>query len=474
MGEQMGFAQHWLADYGRVRHWAIQSLFDTLDRYCEGTVIVDHSARIAWINAGYAVRFGFADPAEAIGRPVEEVIPNSLLREVVNSGRPILLDLMQADNEPLVVTRLPLRDDQGQLVGAIGFALIDELRTRSPLLAKFARLSEELAVTRASLAETRRAKYSFDSFIGNSPPALAVKRQARRAAEMDSPVLLLGATGTGKEVLAHAIHAASPRAHKPLVTLNMAAIPETLLEAELFGASAGAYTGADRKGRIGKFQLADGGTLFLDEIGDLPPALQVKLLRVLQDKEFEALGSNKVQRSDVRIIAATSVYLKDKVARGEFRADLFFRLNVLSIEVPPLAERLSDLPALCDALLAEFAHSGRMGRYRLTPAAFACLQGYGWPGNVRELRNILERAIMLADGATLDADDVAPLIGQQPADVAGADRTGAYHQAMAAFEASLLREALAACHGHVPSAAARLGIGRATLYKKLAAHRIKL
>jgi len=459
-----------LGDYGSVRHWAIQSLFESLEDYSEGTVIVDAGARIVWINARYADRFGFADPAAAIGRQVEEVIPNSLMREVVVSGRPMLLDVMQTRQGTLVVTRLPLKDDQGQLVGAIGFALFDEVQTMSPLLAKFARLSEELVATRESLAQARRAKYTFDSFIGSSEAARALKHQAERAAQMDSPLLLLGETGTGKEVLAHAIHAASRRAHKPLVTINMAAIPETLLEAEFFGAAAGAYTGADRKGRVGKFQLADGGTLFLDEIGDLPPALQAKLLRVLQDKEFEALGSNKVQHSDVRIIAATSVRLAEKVERGEFRADLFYRLNVLAIELPPLRERRSDLAELCEALLAELAGNSAGGRHRISAAALARLADYDWPGNVRELRNILERAIMLADTTLLDVDDVAPLLGPASSPRFGAEEAGhSYQSAMAGFEAQLLRDALAACDGHVPSAAARLGIGRATLYKKLAA-----
>jgi transcriptional regulator with PAS, ATPase and Fis domain len=467
-------ANEWLAHYGgNVHPWAIQSLFDTLDAHCEGTVIVDRAGCIVWINANYADRFGFSDPVETIGRRVEEVIPNSLLAEVARTGRPILLDILQTPGESLAVTRLPLRDDSGELVGAIGFALFDEKRGSSPLVAKFTRLNEELAATRATLAESRRAKYSCDDFIGASEPAQTVKRLARRAAEVDSPVLLLGETGTGKEVLAHAIHGASRRTHKPLVALNMSAIPDTLLEAELFGAAAGAYTGADKKGRLGKFQLADGGTLFLDEIGDLSPALQVKLLRVLQDKEFEALGSNKVQHSDVRIIAATSARLKEKVDRGEFRADLYFRLHVLSIEVPPLRSRLADLPVLCEALLAGLAKSGKMERYRITPAALDCLSSYGWPGNVRELRNILERAILLADHHVLDMADVAPLLGPLTSHRSLPATVTSYQDAMAAYEAQLLQDALAACNGHVPSAAARLGMGRATFYKKLAMHQGK-
>src|SRR5690606_10101099 len=239
------------------------------------------------------------------GQEVEKVIPTSLLRQVVETGEPILLDMLDTPGGPLVVMRLPVHDDAGTVIGAIGFALFDQLRNLAPLVTRFMQIQEELASTR-SLLQARQAKYSFSHFIGASAASLEVKRRARRGAASESPVLLLGETGTGKELLAHAIHSASPRAHRPFVSVNCAAIPETLLEAEFFGTAPGAFTGADRKGRPGKLQIAQGGTLFLDEIGDMPLALQSKLLRVLQEKEFEPVGSNEVRRSDVRLIAATS------------------------------------------------------------------------------------------------------------------------------------------------------------------------
>lgn len=253
-----------LTDYESVRALTMRSLFDMLDRSSEGTVVVDRDARIVWMNQHYAARFGFSDPQDAIGRDCEEVIPNSLLREVVTSGEPILLDIMETERDPLVVTRLPISDLRGNVIGAVGFALFDELKALTPLFSHYSRLQAELIATRQSLAQAqaRRAKYNFSSFVGNSPASLEVKRLARRAAPLDAPVLLLGETGTGKELLAHAIHGASGRADKPLVTVNVAAIPDTLLEVEFFGAAAGAYTGADRKGRVGKFELAHGGTLF--------------------------------------------------------------------------------------------------------------------------------------------------------------------------------------------------------------------
>ncbi|MFC7421364.1 sigma-54 interaction domain-containing protein [Iodobacter arcticus] len=459
-----------LTDGHNERQLALQSLFRTLEDNSEGTVIVDEQCKIVWINARHADRFGFKDPASAIGKVVEEVIPNSQLRDVLKTGQPILLDLMETPDRTLVVTRLPLKDPQGKLIGAIGFALFDEIQSLAPLVAKFSSLQKELAVAHESLAQARRAKYSFGHFIGECDAVLELKRQAHRAAQRDAPILLLGETGTGKEVLAHAIHAASPRAHKPLVILNMAAIPETLLEAELFGASAGAYTGADKKGRIGKFQLAHGGTLFLDEIGDMPPALQVKLLRVLQDKEFEALGSNQVQRSDVRIIAATSAPLAKLIAEGQFRADLFYRLNVLTIELPPLRARLADLGLLATSIMNKLAASG-LGQHRLSPSAIALLSQYPWPGNVRELHNILERALMLSDRALLEANDLAPLL--YPSAQPGHSTAKSHAESMQAFEQQLINEAIKNCKGHIPTAAKQLGLSRATLYKKIAGFKME-
>jgi transcriptional regulator with PAS, ATPase and Fis domain len=480
-----------LADYGHVRKLAMHSLFDTLRKSSEGTVVVDHQARIVWINRHYAARFGFADPQDAIGRDCEAVIPNSLMREVVTTGEPILLDIMETDRDPLVVTRLPLKDSEGITIGAVGFALFDELKVLTPLFSQYSRLQSELIATRQSLAQERRAKYTFSSFVGTSAVSLEVKRQARRAAHLDAPVLLLGETGTGKDLLAHAIHGASGRADKPLVTVNVAAIPDTLLEVEFFGAAAGAYTGADRNGRVGKFELAHGGTLFLDEIGDMPLPLQGKLLRVLQDKEFEPLGSNRIVRTDARIIAATSADLPALVAQGKFRADLYYRLNVLTIHAPPLRDRLSDIEAMSYAILDKLSTQRDAGPLELDHDALKLLCAYRWPGNVRELRNTLERAVMLSDSERVDARSLARFIGDGRADLPGfgpdsetpesaaaanaADATEQqYDEAMKHFERRFLVEALRAANGHVAQAAARIGMGRATLYKKIVALEIDI
>jgi transcriptional regulator with PAS, ATPase and Fis domain len=263
-----------LRDSVAIHRLAMQSLFERLDSLCEGAVAVDREARIAWINEKYLATLGLKSVRDALGREIEQVIPNSLMREVVRSGEPILLDVMELGGQSLVVTRMPLQDEQGQVIGAIGLVLYDQLSALKPLVAKFAQLQTDLTEARRRLAEHRRPTVTFASFVGGSAAALDVKRQARRAAQQDSTVVLLGETGTGKQVLAHAIHAASARADGPFVGVALAAVPDALLEAELFGVAPGAFPGADRNARDGKLKLADGGTLFLDEIGDLPLTLQ--------------------------------------------------------------------------------------------------------------------------------------------------------------------------------------------------------
>ncbi|MEN0108589.1 MAG: sigma 54-interacting transcriptional regulator [Pseudomonas sp.] len=457
-----------LKDYRQVRQLAIRSLFEIVEQSSEGTVIVDKDARIVWMNERYARRYGQPSAKAAVGQEVEKVIPGSLMRQVAQSGEPILLDMLDTPSGPLVVMRLPIHDGAGKVIGAIGFALFDQLTRLAPLVTRFTQIQKELASTR-SLLQARQAKYSFAHFIGTSARSLEVKRHARRGASSESPVLLLGETGTGKELLAHAIHSASARANKAFVSVNCAAIPETLLEAEFFGTAPGAFTGADRKGRSGKLQLAEGGTLFLDEIGDMPLALQSKLLRVLQEKEFEPVGSNQMLRADIRLIAATSLDLESAVAAGRFRADLYYRLNVLPIQVPPLRERLDDLPALCDAILDEL---GR-GHFELANEALALLGSHAWPGNIRELRNVLERAALLSDEPLLTAAALRSAIGRfspLPAE-ARSKLSGEqdFYSARAAFERELIEQSLAAQQGNVVEAAKRLGLGRSTLYKKMVA-----
>jgi transcriptional regulator with PAS, ATPase and Fis domain len=463
-------------DADGVLKLAARSMFDLFAHTVQGMMVVDRAHRVVWISDGYK-RFlpalGFDSEADFVGKRVEEVVPNTLMAQVIDSGRAIMVDLLTNQAGNFLVSRLPLRDESGAVIGALGMVLLDHPETTmQPLMTKFARLQRELQDAQRQLAERRRPKYTIASFIGASAPALEVKRQARRVAGTDSTVLLLGETGTGKELLAHGIHAASARAARPFVGVNIAAVPETLLEAEFFGVVPGAYTGADRKGRDGKFRLADTGTLFLDEIGDMPLALQSKLLRVLQEQEVEPLGSDKVVKVNVRVIAATSRDLGAMVAEGRFRADLYYRLNVLPIRLPRLSDRRGDLEALAEALLDDISQRSGLPHKTLTVDALERLAAHDWPGNIRELRNTLEQAALMTDDLVLGAGHFAGLpAAPLPASPARATAAGAsLTEQRAQLEVDALRQALQATGGNRAAAAKLLRISRATLYEKLAQH----
>ena len=451
---------------------AIRPLFPLLERNSAGAILVDEASRLIWINACYCRLLGIDDPARVIGRPVAEVIPRTRMPEVVRSGRPILLDIMEYQARQLVVTRLPLHDPaSGRVNGAVAFIVFDDLEPLTPLIGKYRRLQHDLAVARRALAQ-RGSRYALADFVGASPAVLEVKRRARLAAARATPVLLLGETGTGKEVLAQAIHGDSPRGASPFVAVNVAAVPENLLEAEFFGVSPGAYTGADKRTRQGKFQLADGGTLFLDEVGDMPLPLQAKLLRALQEGEVEPLGSNEIKRVDVRVMAATSRDLEAMVEEGSFRSDLYYRLNVLRIQVPPLRERLADLGILCETLLGRIAAESGEPRAEITSEAVALLQRHSWPGNIRELRNVLEQTLALNEACSvIDVPELRTALPHASMTNPLPPPTSAVRplaEVVLAAERDALHNALAACGGNKSRAARMLGIPRSVLYDKLA------
>ena len=475
---------------------AARSLFDVFAHASEGMLLVDRSGTVVWINDQYR-RFlpalGFASESDFVGQSVSSVVENTQMLQVLESGKPILIDLLVNKAGTFVVSRYPLRDAQGQVIGALGVVLFEQAQAHlKPLMSKFAHLQRELDDARQALvAEQRRgsgmwrAKHSLASFIGTSAAALEAKRQARRAAQSSSPVLLLGETGSGKELLAHAIHTASRRAQAPFVSVNIAAVPDTLMEAEFFGVAPGAYTGAERKGRDGKFKLADGGTLFLDEIGDMPLTLQAKLLRALQEGEIEPLGSNRLLPVDVRIVAATSRDLPALVRSGAFREDLYYRLNALPMRVPPLRERASDIPALIEVLAEDLALRNGVLPPELAPAAVQLLMAQAWRGNVRELRNVLEQLLMRSETGRVDAaltaavlhDAGLPVVAQTPA-APQAEPTAAQTQAadtgirplwqqVAELERQAVAQAVQSTGGNKLAAARLLGISRAKLYASL-------
>ncbi|HUB33725.1 MAG TPA: sigma-54 dependent transcriptional regulator [Bryobacteraceae bacterium] len=322
---------------------------------------------------------------------------------------------------------------------------------------------------RALEIENRRLKADDSSryrIIGESVPIKALRQQLSLMAGTNGRVLIYGESGTGKELVAHAIHALSPRAGQPFVEVNCAAIPEELIESEMFGHSKGSFAGA-HDDKTGKFQKADGGTLFLDEVGDMSLRTQAKVLRALEEQRFEPVGAGGFVQVDVRVIASTNKKLDEEIERGNFREDLFYRLNVIPFFVPPLRDRREDIPLLADHFLAEFTTAYGRKPKELTPEAYELLAGYHWPGNVRELKNLIERIVILNPQVRVDARHI-PLSARRPAD-RPLDRFGSLQEVREAAEREYILKKLEETGGNITRTAELLGLERSNLYRKMKA-----
>jgi DNA-binding NtrC family response regulator len=326
------------------------------------------------------------------------------------------------------------------------------------------------ALERDSLREENRLLHgALDSLdrplVGDTPAIQDLVRTAQQAAASNATILLRGESGTGKEILARAIHRWSPRRDRPLVTVNCVALSEELLESELFGHEKGAFTGAHQR-KQGKVELANGGTLFLDEIGDIRPALQAKLLRLIQEQEFERVGGTRPIRVDVRFVAATNTDLERAMKEGRFRPDLYYRLNVVPLVLPPLRERKEDVEFLARHFIEKYSAELKRPTKTISPAALAMLTRYEWPGNVRELENAIERAVVLSVDAEIGPKDL-PILRGEPSDEAPEGASGTYHEAVLQFKRELLRSALAQANGNQTRAAEALGLQRTYLSRLL-------
>ncbi|OGX06080.1 MAG: hypothetical protein A3G87_02525 [Omnitrophica bacterium RIFCSPLOWO2_12_FULL_50_11] len=320
--------------------------------------------------------------------------------------------------------------------------------------------------------ELIRERYESGEIIGTSPSIKKLISLAKQVASSDSTVLIQGESGTGKELFAHLVHSESRRANQPFVTVHMAALTETLLASELFGHERGAFTGATER-TIGRFERAHGGTLFLDEISEIPQTMQSKLLRVLQTGEFERVGGTKTLQADVRLVCATNKKLKEQVAAGKFRDDLFYRLNVILLEIPPLRERRDDIPLLVAQFLKRFKEKTGNSVKGLTPRALELLETYDWPGNVRELKNIVERMVVLSRSDVIDVDEIPQDIwktrrADSPLRVSQEANSGT----LQSMEEEIIRRTLSEMNRNKSLAAKKLGISRRTLYRKLAEYKI--
>ena len=361
---------------------------------------------------------------------------------------------------PIVVdgaTAGTLGIEQRFLAARDGDRTLNALRITAGMIGQALRIQRLIDAERRQLVEENtqlreelRERYEFSHIIGNSGPMRRVFEQVHQVVGTSATVLVRGESGTGKELIAHALHHHSPRADKPFVRVNCAALPETLVESELFGYERGAFTGAQAR-RKGRFELADGGTLFLDEIGELSPSTQAKLLRVIQEREFERLGGTETIRVDVRLITATSKDLELAQRDGSFREDLYYRLNVFAICVPPLRERKSDILLMADHFVEKYARLHSRSIKRISTPAIDMLVSYHWPGNVRELENTLERAVLVADGDVIHGHHLSPTL--QTAEASGTVVSGSLGEAVAAFESNLIQDALKSTRGNRARAA---------------------
>ncbi|ADU94352.1 sigma-54-dependent Fis family transcriptional regulator [Geobacillus sp. Y412MC52] len=467
-------------ELGRLRreleetHRLAETMKTVLDAAYEGVVVVDEDGVVREINRAYCQFLGIRRE-EAIGKHVTEVIENTRLHICVQSGIPERGYIQKIYGQPMVVHRIPIWRE-GKVIGAIGMLIFQGVSEVYEIFRRLQELSREASRKEKKEAKPQETAASapkgIERIIGRHPAIAAVKQMIRRAARVPSTVLITGESGTGKEVVARAIHEAGPHADGPFVSVNCAAIPESLLEAELFGYEDGAFTGAKKGGKPGKFQLAHGGTLFLDEIGDMPLAMQAKILRALEEKKVEKVGGLYETKVDVRIIAATNKPLEDMVREGTFREDLFYRLNIIRIHLPPLRERKTDIPALLAYHMERICRQFGVALKSFTKEAMEVLVHYSWPGNVRELVNVVEWLISMVEGDVIEREHLPYYLSTvQPAASSlpngGVKMDDRWKEMVYHSERERIAAALVAAGGNKAEAARRLGIHRSTLYEKL-------
>lgn len=440
-------------------------LVDTMvNAFNEWYVVVDSKGIINMMSHGYRQFINVDNP---VGKHVTDVIENTRMHKVLQTGIMEVGEIQEVNGKRMISMRIPIKKDN-KVVGAVGKVMFKDVSDFIALGKKINKLEKEIAYYKNELNEERVAKYSFDTLVGKSESLEKVMGIAKKVAKTNSNVLITGESGTGKELFAHAIHNASSRYFAPFIKINCAAIPSELLESELFGYEDGAFTGAKKGGKMGKFELANGGTILLDEIGDMPLDMQAKLLRVLQEKEVERLGGNVVRRIDVRIIASTNKELEKLVNRDKFREDLYYRLNVMALKLPPLRERKGDVRLLADELRKKIAD--RIGVYveGISDEAMTVLEGYDWPGNIRELENIIERAINLLDSdLIIKPDNLPQRINSKKHRVTNNHDGKSLKEVVEDMEKKIIVECLEKNKGNKNRTAKELGISRVGLYKKI-------
>ena len=475
--------------FGGGKMEALQRLTAILESSFDGIFITDQKAVPLWCNRSYEVISGLTAD-DVIGIPMVDLVKRGIISTsstlmALDQGQTVTLEQTFTTGKRAVVTSTPIYDSRDEICMVVTnvrdiselIVLQETLDTQRALSARYER---EIDLIRDSLIKSSQ-------MIAEDPATLNLLRIVGRAAQMDTVVLIQGETGAGKERIASYIHQQSLRAKKNFVRVNCGAIPENLAESELFGYERGAFTGANREGKAGLFEVADQGTIFLDEVGELSLAIQTKLLRVLQEKELTRVGGSKPVKVDVRVIAATHRDLQKCVREGTFREDLFYRLSVFPVYVPPLRERKRDIPKLAESVIQELNHNYE-NKKTISAGAEAVLMQYAWPGNVRELRNVMERAFIMSEGEEIQAEDLAimdngnlhtpktisPTYGVAPAPIEQPEpeafapvlpQEGSLQEQVERFEADLIAQAMER-EGSIRGAARRLKMDPATLLRR--------
>ncbi|MEG0429996.1 MAG: sigma 54-interacting transcriptional regulator [Anaerovoracaceae bacterium] len=427
----------------------------------DAIVIVDINGYIWHMSKAYKEYLGVDD--QVIGKHVTKVIENTRMHEVLVTQKEELGELQKIGNKNVIVSRIPIKNN-GKVIGAFGRVLYKDISELRSLYEKVDSLKSERNFYKTKFNEMTIAEHSLEDIVSESFAMKQLKNVVMKISSNDSNVLILGESGTGKELFAHAIHKTSKRAAKPIVSLNCATIPAELMESELFGYDQGAFTGALKSGKIGLIEVANGGTLFLDEIGDLPLHMQAKLLRVLQEHEIRRVGGTEPIKVNVRIVAATNKNLEKMMIDGDFRDDLYYRLDVVTLKIPPLRERREDIRPLAENIIKKLNERKGMNVQKITNRAMEYLIKYDWPGNVRELENVLERA------SNFVSDEPIIRTANLPIKITGGVEVIeelSLKERMLNVEREIIVQTLLGEKGKKTATAKKLGISRTSLYEKM-------
>ncbi|MFJ5771758.1 sigma-54 interaction domain-containing protein [Psychrobacillus sp. NPDC093180] len=431
-----------------------------------GTIIIDNNGKIQYISNKYC-EFLEVKREDLIGGYIVDYIENTRLHLVVQTGKSEMGDLQFLRGSFVITNRIPIFDDK-EIIGAIGTIIFRDLDDWKKMNSHIKDLLARNNLYTPDGDQGNGARYSLHDLIGDSQAMNELKARVKRVAGGDISVLIRGESGTGKEIIAQSIHQLSPRSTKPFVSVNCGSIPEHLIESELFGYEEGAFTGAKKGGKVGKFQSAEGGTIFLDEIGDMPQHMQVKLLRVLQEREYEPVGAANPKKVNVRVIAATNRPLEKMMENREFREDLYYRINAIQLVSPPLRERTEDIPILIHHFFER--SKARIGKRvnSIHDDVYALLNKYEWPGNIRELENVIDAGVHLANENILEIEDLPEYIKRD----SGKNKKKTLKEIIEETEKKEIEKMLTTCKFDKNMAAEALGISNSTIYEKIKKYNI--